>query len=172
MPHTSPHTPKPRLSKAKVRMLKSLTNMPRPLAPIIKTIGQHRPASVRLAVLVWITVWFVLIVPAHNRGAIKTPGNNADTAGARQPVISAGGCAMCKAPLGEPDEPDGEDSPAPAPGGDCAICYINAVITIPPPVVLIPPVVEVQRAVNVATPQSPHCTRPPLPIVERGPPTA
>ena len=146
--------------------------MPLPIAPIRKAIRQHRPAAVRLAVLVWITVWFVLIVPAHNRGAIKTPGNNAQTADARQPVISADGCARCKAPLGEPDEPDGEESPAPSPSGDCAICYINAVITIPPPVVLIPPVVVVQRAVNVATPQSPHCIRPALPIDERGPPTA
>lgn len=146
--------------------------MPRLLPAVLKTFRQRRSAAVRLAVLVWITAWFLVIAPAHNRGAIKTPGNDAENTAARQPVISAAGCAMCKAPLGTPDEQENKRSPTPSPGGDCAICYINAVITVPPPVVLIPAVVKVQRAVNTPTPRSPYVTRPTLPIDERGPPTA
>lgn len=95
-----------------------------------------RSNLVKIAVLAWFVAWLVVVMPGHQRGIVTLPdaeqtGNQA--ASCCQPKPS---CCGPKATGDCPDTPG--DRPA-DPAKHCAICFLKAHLTDPPPVTLYTP---------------------------------
>jgi len=128
----------------------------------------------RWLLLGWVTLWFVVIAPAHNRGSVPTPDAEISSSQARQPVLYAPRCAAClfKTPdFSKTSDGQENEDDAPAPSGHCAICYLNAVLSTPPPPLLPPAVTATTQVINHARPATPALRMVRLPLLERGPPT-
>lgn len=85
----------------------------------------------RVASLVWLSLWFGVIMPGHQRGAIAPPGE--------QPQVSKSHscCSMTGRPTAEARQPNANEKDTPAkraPGGagHCAVCYLIATLNVPP----------------------------------------
>lgn len=103
-----------------------------------------RSNTLRLVVLLWFAGWLLLVMPGHKRGIVTLPG-----AGAEQ--VKAQACCDPQAPTCcEPAAPDpaadccgsGSDGRPPKPvdpAKHCAICFLKAHLTDPPPLVLYTP---------------------------------
>ncbi|HEY2585569.1 MAG TPA: hypothetical protein VGI81_07390 [Tepidisphaeraceae bacterium] len=110
----------------------------------------------RVAVLLFQTVWLNAIVPGHRRGAVALPGEE---------------CAACKVTAPQPDAccPDmADETPAkPAaptskdPVAHCAICYFAAMLSTPPAVEWSPPA---HRLLEISKPPV-AAERPSLPLI-------
>jgi hypothetical protein len=77
----------------------------------------------RLAILAWTTAWFVFVVPAHQRGAIRVDGGTGETAAqsCESDAESGSCCARGNPSPGEPSKPASDD-----PVRCCAICKVVA----------------------------------------------
>lgn len=84
--------------------------------------------------LSWAVLWFALIAPAHERGAVRLPGSSGAVAGSdfssSVPTIEArGSCCSVVSYAGN----DGETpSPRPSQSEGCAICKLMATLSVPP----------------------------------------
>ncbi|WP_145076728.1 hypothetical protein [Poriferisphaera corsica] len=90
-------------------------------------------------------LWFAVVVPGHQRGAIALPGERAargDEFGAGGGIFGDGlfsgsGCPLCV--VDENGKTEGEEEPYKAPTERCAICYITGVLDVPLVIDLTPP---------------------------------
>lgn len=89
--------------------------------------------TLRLTALLWVVGFFVVFVPAHNRGIVKLPGHDATMAAADGQARPF--CPLCM--LIPRDTPDGDRPPADAPV-NCAICFLKAGLDLPPTVIEAP----------------------------------
>jgi len=95
-----------------------------------------RSNPVRFAVLLWFAGWMVLVMPGHTRGIVTLP--DADRA-AQADESGAASCCEPKPSCCEPgDADDCPDRPS-DPARHCAICFLKAKMTDPPPVTLYTP---------------------------------
>jgi len=103
-----------------------------------------RSNLLRLAVLVWFTGWLLLVMPGHTRGIVQVPGGQAD----QQASCCSPKPSCCTPPADIPahDAEHPQDAPSdgqPGTPGDpakhCAICFLKAHLTDPPPVTLYTP---------------------------------
>lgn len=76
-----------------------------------------------MLVLAWAATWFVVIVPAHQRGVVTIPGAPG-APGAERPAASCASC--CES---EGDTPPGKSDD---PVRRCAVCHIVAKLDVPP----------------------------------------
>lgn len=87
----------------------------------------------RITVLLWFAAWMVVVIPGHTRGIVKLPGaeqaQQADTASCCKPKPA------CCDTEHEGDCPDRPSDPA----KHCAICFLKARLSDPPPVILYTP---------------------------------
>ncbi|QQE11651.1 hypothetical protein JD969_19550 [Planctomycetota bacterium] len=84
-------------------------------------------------------LWFAVIVPGHQRGAIALPGEKAvrgDEVGAGSGFFGGSSCPLC---VFDEEEGASGDEPTKAPTERCAICYITGVLDVPLVVDLTPP---------------------------------
>lgn len=101
-----------------------------------------RSKTARILALVWVLAWFGIILPGHQRGAVRLPGLGSDSAEAEAngaTASSTGGkpCPLCITTPGE-GEP-GDERTVPVRGGCCAICQFMATLTTPPVFTFDPP---------------------------------
>ncbi|QDU72045.1 hypothetical protein [Mucisphaera calidilacus] len=94
--------------------------------------------SLRWLSVLWCLLWFAVILPGHQRGAIALPGSP-DTPAA---------CPLCLITKAANTE-----TPLAPPAGGCMICHLKATITTPPPPVHFDPVVT--RLDDLPTLESP-----------------
>ncbi|NBC11252.1 MAG: hypothetical protein GVY24_05875 [Planctomycetes bacterium] len=98
-----------------------------------------RRKALRILALAWVLAWFGIVLPGHQRGAVRLPGQSSDTTEAETTAAAPGGkpCPLC---VREPGGGEGDDSPAvPIRGGCCAICQFMATLSTPPIFVFDPP---------------------------------
>lgn len=119
------------------------------------------------ACIVWLSLWFGIVVPGHERGQIVLPGY--------QPP------SHCGADAGEPPPRAARSDCCPAPGNDdskrpggpverCAICYIVATLTVPLPIDLAPRPTARAGLVAQHRPDRPTTSPPTPPYLGRAPP--
>lgn len=88
--------------------------------------------SLRIAILVWFAGWLVLVMPGHKRGMVTLP----DAAVADD----SASCCEPKPSCCDPDDPADQPGDRPSdPAKHCAICFLKAHLTDPPPVTLYSP---------------------------------
>lgn len=123
------------------------------------------------ACILWLAVWFGVVVPGHERGQIVLPGYEAPrhcgTTSASQTASSASTPSTC-CPVSRPDGDSEPDSPVQR----CAICYIVATLTVPPPIDLAPQPTDRVGRVAMARPDRPVSAPAILSYHGRAPPTA
>lgn len=84
-----------------------------------------------VAMLLFVTLWFGVIAPGHERGAVRLPGS--DGCHATTSASATAGRACCALlEEAEQDEPQRSEDPASC----CAICYLNGTLDVPPPLVI------------------------------------
>lgn len=94
----------------------------------------------RVAILLWFAGWLVVVMPGHTRGVVKLPGAAlAEAASCCEPApAEASCCAAERATTCCGDVSGGAPKPGDAPIDDpakhCAICFLKATLTEPPPV--------------------------------------
>ena len=95
-----------------------------------------RSNTLRLAVLAWFAGWLLFVMPGHKRGIVRLPGAPEAAVAAEQASCCEPTPSCCETGDTQPcDEP-----PAPIdPAKHCAICFLKAHLTDPPPVVLYTP---------------------------------
>lgn len=98
-----------------------------------------RSNPLRLAVLLWFAGWLVVVMPGHTRGIVKLPGSDAPAPRSAccdpEPNCCDPDPSCC-----DPAPGDGDDAPTPVdPAKHCAICFLKANLTDPPPVTLYTP---------------------------------
>lgn len=87
----------------------------------------------RILALAWVFVWFGIVLPGHDRGAITLP--TPAQAGASEEAT----CPLCVA-TGSAETDAGDDKECPAPSGACcAVCQFMATLSTPPVFVFDPP---------------------------------
>jgi len=106
-----------------------VSHKPLPCPRYMRAIIRSNP--LRIAVLVWFAGWLVLVMPGHKRGIVEVPGGDA------QEVASS----CCEPQPSCCDAADGsQTTPRPTdPAKHCAICFLKAHLTNPPPVTLYTP---------------------------------
>ncbi|MEO1237640.1 MAG: hypothetical protein AAFX76_12705 [Planctomycetota bacterium] len=87
----------------------------------------------RFAALLWVLLFFVVIMPGHRRGVIAMTSHGTESAAVSQESAEGAKafCPLCS--WGSSGESTPADSPA-----NCAICFLKAGLTTPPPVVTPP----------------------------------
>lgn len=129
-----------------------------------------RPPRFSTACIVWLTLWFGVVVPGHERGQIVLPGYAAPShCGTASSADASSAPKSTCCPVPEPDEPGKPADPITR----CAVCYIVATLATPPPVDLAPqPTARValldqtpSLAPEVATPHRPWLGRAPPAII-------
>ena len=85
----------------------------------------------RLAVLIWFAGWLVLVMPGHKRGIVQMPGGQSEQAAASCCEPQPSCCTPAESPQSPPRPTD--------PAKHCAICFLKAHLTNPPPVTLYTP---------------------------------
>ena len=100
-----------------------------------------RSNSLRIAILVWFAGWLIFVMPGHKRGIVKVPGAEAAVAGDASCCKPEPSCCQ---PSGAADGPIDSQQPdddrrRPDPAKHCAICFLKAHLTDPPPVTLYTP---------------------------------
>lgn len=103
--------------------------MPKPLNIL-------RSRVLRLGLLVFQAVWFNIIVPGHQRGAVALPG---ETCSACQANADACCPDMAEPPPAHPKAPA---APEGDPASHCAICHFAAALSTPPAIESSPPPLE------------------------------
>lgn len=83
----------------------------------------------RVALLVFEALWLTVIVPGHQRGIVRLPGENCPACEAQTAAPDC--CQKQPAPVGH--------KPAGDPAQHCAICYFAARLCTPPVIDLSPP---------------------------------
>ena len=118
-------------------------------------------------ILIWSILWFGVIAPGHERGAVRVPGGETSTS-------SSHGHACCQRPTPnttdetpDPAAPEDED-----PASACAICYLNGALHTPVPIAIIPAVSRTALAPRPAPPHTPALARRYPPALGRAPPIA
>ena len=84
----------------------------------------------RIAILLWFSAWLLVVMPGHTRGIVRMPGSVARAAQSSccEPAPSC--CATETASDGcDGDTPQPPEDPA----RHCAICFLKAHLTDPPP---------------------------------------
>ena len=103
-----------------------------------------RSRALRIAVLAWMTWWFVGFLPAHQRGIIR-----ADDA---PPTLGMAQIAP-QSPCGACITSDDPDAPVERPVQNCGVCMIAAKLDLPQPFYIhLTPFDRVQPGVAHATP--------------------
>ena len=109
----------------------------------------------RIFVLLFAAVWFGVVVPGHQRGAISFPGSAVSTADLPP-------CHQKKLP---------KSPTSPAKPAQCVICTLAA-MTSPPPAIEAVPELSYRESLVVPAPEVSFALHIPLPFSERGPPAA
>lgn len=108
-----------------------------------------RSNSLRLAILLWFVGWLVVFMPGHTRGIVKLPGTDAAVASSccePKPCCEVTTSGCCD--LGTSDE---NAPPQPTdPAQHCAICFLKAHLTDPPPITLYTPYLGVLDELSYA----------------------
>jgi hypothetical protein len=121
----------------------------------------------RILCLCFTTLWFVVLVPAHQRGAIPVPGDGA----AHVMSCCAGGTDSSRTHASR----DGKQSPAgpERSSHSCAVCQFIAGLDVPPPLVIDAPPLRLAPLGDAPRPsQSVPFLIDVTPIQERAPPVA
>jgi len=86
--------------------------------------------------LIWVLAWFGVILPGHQRGAVRLPGSSGTSTDPTQAASNTDTrpCPLCVAEPG-----DGESRRTPVRGGCCALCQFMATLTTPPVFAFDPP---------------------------------
>ena len=92
-----------------------------------------RSNPVRLSILLWFAGWMLVVMPGHTRGIVRLPGS--------EPSEQSRQASCCKPKPSCCDKDRSEDGPARPtdPAKHCAICFLSAHLTDPPPVLLYTP---------------------------------
>jgi hypothetical protein len=98
-----------------------------------------RSHSLRILMLGLFSLWFGVIVPGHERGAISVPGYKSPGAGKQACAPRPAHCNSCPAPA---DDPAGPASPESDPASHCAICHLTGVLDAPTAIVFAIPQAE------------------------------
>ena len=108
--------------------------------------GIMRARWLQLAMVFWLTAWYGVIVPGHQRGMVLVPGAEGRIA------AQAGSCCEENEAVLVCQEPPPADGSTPAPinkkksdpnrVANCAVCAIAGLIDLPPPLVLSPVTAE------------------------------
>jgi len=91
----------------------------------------------RVAILLWFAGWLVVVMPGHTRGVVKLPGAAlAEAALCCEPTPDASCCDPAPTCCGDVSggAPKPGDAPIDDPAKHCAICFLKATLTDPPPV--------------------------------------
>lgn len=101
-----------------------------------------RSNLLRVVVLVWFAGWLLMVMPGHKRGIVTLPGSEAaaqqasccePTPDCCQPTAPAPDASCCTLDAGtDPSRPID-------PAKHCAICFLKAHLTDPPPVTFYTP---------------------------------
>jgi hypothetical protein len=121
--------------------------------------------TLRITVLIAAALWFAVVVPAHTRGLIRLPG-------AAEAGPTGGGCCESPSHAASDDSqsvPERSGTPT-DPVRSCAICFLVAHLSSPPPPVIYTPGVTL---IHTIAPEAGH-QEPWVPtarsIETRGPP--
>src|SRR5690242_20355775 len=119
--------------------------------------------ALRIALLLFETVWLNAVVPGHTRGIVPLPGTGC---AACQTRSGQDGCCMDE----EGRKPDAPRHKSGDPAANCAICHFAARVTAPPFVdFTLPPMARVGSVPRFASPAI--CSLAPLtPYDGRAPP--
>jgi hypothetical protein len=117
--------------------------------------------TLRIFMLLAVTLWFGVVVPGHERGRVRVPG-----AAPQAPCHAAAGRGHCHAPTDT-------DAPAKAPSDNdashCAVCRFVATLSCPAPPPPLPTVARV-GLVSADHPAVAPSTDDASPFLRRGPP--
>jgi len=116
----------------------------------------------RILTLAWTCLWFVLIVPAHQRGQISL-----DLRVAGDEVAAT---ASCQGHCHDAPAESGDDAPEPA--NHCAVCEIVAKLDLPVTIDLTLPPAGLADLLPLATPEAPYVVRHRAATRDRAPPLA
>lgn len=98
-----------------------------------------RSNSLRLVVLAWFACWLLMVMPGHKRGIVTLPGSKASTHQAVDDCCKPKpSCCDTSGAGTDHCEPDGPAPPS-DPARHCAICFLKAQLTDPPPLVFYTP---------------------------------
>lgn len=95
-----------------------------------------RSNPLKIAVLAWFAGWLLFVMPGHKRGIVTLPGPD---------LVQAASCCQpkpdCCPAESQPACPASDtDAPRPVdPARQCAICFLKAHLTDPPPITLYTP---------------------------------
>lgn len=110
-----------------------------------------RSNPLRLAVLLWFAGWLLLVMPGHKRGIVTLPGAEAAQPSCCEPkppsccdtaaASTSPDCDTDRAAGSDCDTDNSTDTdPRPTdPAKHCAICFLKAHLTDPPPLTLYTP---------------------------------
>ena len=124
-----------------------------------------RSRLVNLTMVLLLSGWFTIIVPAHQRGAIRLPGSDA------QPAAAPGSCCSKTTASGCHGDPADSESEDPGdPVRSCAVCHLVAKLSTPDVFIMPLPAAEPIAALPVAAPAEPGGTDFISPRRSRAPP--
>jgi len=98
-------------------------------------------SSFRVLVMLWFSGWLVVVMPGHTRGIVQLPdakGGEQDSCCQAKPPSCCQGRPSQTDNAGPSDTSRGGDKPT-DPARHCAICFLKAHLTTPPPLTLYTP---------------------------------
>ena len=92
-----------------------------------------RSNPMRLAVLLWFAGWMVFVMPGHTRGLVTLPGSE------RGDKAEQAACCQPRPSCCDKERTDDCPQRPTDPARHCAICFLKARLTDPPPFTLFTP---------------------------------
>jgi hypothetical protein len=117
-----------------------------------------RRRGLRIAMLLFVTLWFGVLVPVHTRGQMPLPGDCSSQVVGRE-------CCT-------PGHRHESKSNLPAWPRVCGVCYIIATLDLPPDLILYVPNPSASEPAEVADPVVCIVAKAPSTCLERAPPFA
>ena len=95
-----------------------------------------------ILLLIFVSLWFGVIAPGHERGSIKLGGGTSchlTTTAADEADAAPAGMSCCAMPKDDAATGEGEKEEKPVdPASCCAVCYLNATLSVTPVICLQP----------------------------------